>query len=80
MDDDGLAYFLSTPSHYVKDALNPPSAKLLSCDASNKAFIERTSLIHGVDGVATMGRVLLNGNKNKVLSPKPRKNYAFVVE
>ncbi len=49
MDDDGLVYFLSDPYHYVKDALNPPSAKSLSCKPSNKAFIQRTSLMQGDD-------------------------------
>ena len=53
VDDAGLVYFLSDPYHYVKDALNPPTAKQLQCKPSEKKFIPRTSLQQGGEDVGS---------------------------
>ena len=44
VDDDGIVYFLADPYHYVRDALEPPSAKSLQCTPNPKGWIPRTSL------------------------------------
>lgn len=44
VDDDGLVYFLADPYHYVKDALNPPTEKQLTCTPAKREKIERISL------------------------------------
>ncbi|MCL2326320.1 MAG: L,D-transpeptidase family protein [Proteobacteria bacterium] len=40
--DDGTVYFLADPYRYVRDVLEPPSAKSLECTPQPKAWIART--------------------------------------
>ena len=44
VDDDGIVYFLADPYHYVRDALEPPSARSLQCTPNPKGWIPRAAL------------------------------------
>ncbi len=41
VDDDGIVYFLADPYRYVKDALEPPSAKSQKCVPNPRVWIAR---------------------------------------
>ena len=53
VDDEGFIYFLSDPYHYVKDSLEPPTAKQLQCKPTEKKLIPRTSLQQGGDDIGS---------------------------